>query len=276
MDSCVSNSAKKNTNAADLTVSLLQANPKAVNVAERLQHLENAVARAAKSDADVLVCPELFLSGYGSANRARELAEAGDGPFAKEVATIARQAEIAIAYGYPEFVDGTIYNSARVIEPDGNLLQNYRKCQLPIGFERECFESANQLGIFTFKGVKCSCIICYDVEFPEIVRNLAKNGVELILAPTALNTKWSIVAEKMIPTRALENGIYLAYSNYAGTADQHTFAGLSCLVGPNGQEIVRGGQEPGVFTGTIETSIEIENKRQIQYMNDLRNGVTLA
>ena len=82
--------------------------------------------------------------------------------------------------------------------------------------------------------------ICYDVEFPEAVRALALAGAELIAVPTALIRPFDIVARAIVPARAFENQVYVAYAGMCGSEAGLGYCGLSCIVGPDGQDRARG------------------------------------
>jgi predicted amidohydrolase len=79
------------------------------------------------------------------------------------------------------------------------------------------------------------------VEFPEAVRHLALAGAELVLVPTALpdTPDAAFIAEKVVPVRAFENGIAIAYANHAGGDGRFGYAGLSCIAFPNGSDGAR-------------------------------------
>ena len=82
---------------------------------------------------------------------------------------------------------------------------------------------------------RIAIIICYEVEFPESLRQAAQNGAQLLLVPTALGADWGVVAEHVVPTRAFENGVWLAYADHAGTCGDLSFYGGSRVVDPFGQ-----------------------------------------
>jgi predicted amidohydrolase len=96
-------------------------------------------------------------------------------------------------------------------------------------------------------------LICYDIEFCEPARLLALHGATVLLVLTALadNGKLDLIPTCVVPTRALENHCWLIYSNHAGrrTPDDDndaailSFRGLSAIIGPDGQELVRAGSE---------------------------------
>ena len=183
--------------------------------AARLAELGIRAAEAARAGADLVLFPELFASGYYIGPYCDQ-AEPRDGHFAAEAARIAAANGIAVAYGYVERDGGTIYNSAIAIGATGETIGEHRKLAIPPGIEDGQFAAGVGCRLFTFQGVRVALLICYDVEFAECARHVAAQGAELILAPTALGAEWVWVREKMIPTRAFENGVFLAYANHAG------------------------------------------------------------
>ena len=106
-----------------------------------------------------------------------------------------------------------------------------RKLAIPPGFEWDYFSPGQGCYLFTYKCFKITTLICYDAEFSETVRHVAAQGADLVLVPTALGTDWDWAGEKMMPTRAFENGVFFAYANGVGTQDGITFLSKSVIVG---------------------------------------------
>lgn len=113
-----------------MRVALYQCPPLPLDVAGNLKRLHKLAHEA--SGADVLVLPEMFLTGYNiGAEAVGALAEAQNGPSAHAIAELARSAKLAILYGYPERAeDGQIYNAVQLIDANGQRLCNYRKTHL--------------------------------------------------------------------------------------------------------------------------------------------------
>src|SRR5436190_16078563 len=84
----------------------------------RLDHL----LRSQAGELDLVVCPELYLSGYNVGEDIQRLAESQTGAFSNAMAALARKWEIALIYGYPERVDSKIYNSAICIDSKGAII----------------------------------------------------------------------------------------------------------------------------------------------------------
>ncbi len=193
--------------------------------------------RMAGQDLDLVLCPELFATGYDPAADYDALAEAPDGPFGQRMAELARMTGVAVAYGYPERGEDGVYNSAALIGTDGALLANHRKrLQSPQSFEERAFLNGPEVTVADVAGLRVAMIICYEVEFPESLRQAARGGAQLVLVPTALGAAWGVVAEKVVPTRAFENGVWLAYADHAGALGDTGFYGGSRIVAPDGEE----------------------------------------
>src|SRR5918994_3472563 len=180
-----------------MRVAIFQGPAEAGSVARNLRALEERAAAAAGSGADLLICPEMFLSGYaiGAAAAAR-LAEPADGPAFACAAAIARKTGLALLYGYPERgPGGAIYNAVRLVGRDGQGLANYRKCHLFGDLDRGMFRAGSGLSaVVDLDGVRIGLLICYDVEFPESVRLLALTGADLVAVPTALMDPFEVLA----------------------------------------------------------------------------------
>ncbi|MEQ8667517.1 MAG: carbon-nitrogen hydrolase family protein [Rhodospirillales bacterium] len=225
-------------------------------------------ARALAGGNDLLVCPEVFVSGYDVGGDLHRYAEAADGDFAGRVSALARETGMAIVYGYPERDGDTVFNSALAIGADGATLANHRKTLLPPGFEADYFAADGGLTLFTVKGVRIAVIICYEAEFPETVRNVAKLGAEVVCVPTALVEQWDQVAQRVIPTRAFENGVYLLYANHAGREGRSAYYGGSCIADPWGRDVARAGPEPVVLTATIDAATVHAAQARLPYLRD--------
>ncbi len=236
--------------------------------AERLQRLDRTLA-AHGSELDLVVCPELFLSGYNVGDKIRQLAEPQGGPFALAAAALAKKHRTALIYGYPEQADAVIYNAAACIDRDGRIIAHHRKLRLPNAFEKSYFATGDAYTLFQLRGWSIAILVCYDVEFPEAVRACAARGAQLVVAPTALMSEWAFVARSMIPTRAFENRFFVAYANYCGREGSFEYLGESCFAGPDGR-VIAGGSTEALVTAELDPA-EIATARQaLTYLEDCK------
>jgi predicted amidohydrolase len=161
-----------------------------------------------------------------------------------------------------------LYNSASCIGPDEGELVNQRKLAIPPGFELDYFSAGQGCNLFTCKGFKIATLICYDDEFAETVRHVAAQGADLVLVPTALGADWDWVAEKVIPTRAFENGIFFAYANGVETQGEMTFLGKSVIAGPSGTEPSRAGSDPEILHAALDLPLVAKAQSRLPYLAD--------
>jgi 5-aminopentanamidase len=238
-----------------------------------LAALERTAAAAAKAGAALLLCPECWLCGYHIGDAVKRLAEEPGGASAQRVAAIARQNGIAIAYGYAERdAQGTgAYNSAQVIGPTGQVLLHYRKTHLFGPAERSAYRPGDRIEPpFRFAGFTIGLLICYDVEFPEAVRTLALMGADLILVPTAQPLEYAMVAQCVLPARAVESQLCIAYCNHAGVENGLRYLGGSCLIGTNGRAVVTAGSGEALLIGELSVEARAETVRLFPYLADRR------
>lgn len=215
-----------------------------VGVAGNLDRLAVVAHDAAGQGAGLLVCPEMYLTGYDIGPEAvLRLAEPADGPSATRAAVIARTAGIALLYGYPELGDDRrVYNSALLLDRAGRRIANHRKTHLFGELDHDAFAPGDgPPTVANLDGLKLGILICYDLEFPENVRLLAMQGVELVAVPTANMVPYSFVLESLVPTRAYENHLFVAYVNRCGREGRLEYLGRSCIVGPDGLDLARAG-----------------------------------
>jgi len=236
---------------------------------ERLAALKRAIEGAGDERPDLMVCPELFMSGYNVGEAIGRLAEPLDGPFAQAVAALARAAGTALHYGYPERDGKVIYSAAACISPDGSLLANHRKLAIPPGFELDHLAPGDGATFFTLAGLSFAVLVCYDAEFPEAVRHAARAGVQCVLVPTALRDIWGVVAHKMMPTRAFENGVYVVYCNHAGAEGDFAYLGASCIASPTGEDLARAGAGQEVIAARLDAASVAAAQERLPYHRDL-------
>ncbi|MGN6290673.1 MAG: nitrilase-related carbon-nitrogen hydrolase, partial [Sphingopyxis terrae] len=171
-----------------------------------------------------------------------------EGRWHQEIAAIAAEAGLAILYGHPERSEGRVFNTATLVDRDGTVLARHRKTHLFGDLDRAVFAPGDALSaIADLDGTRVGVLICYDVEFPEAVRALALAGVDLVAVPTALMRPEEIVARTLVPARAYENQVYVAYANRIGTEGDLDYCGESCVVAPDGEELARAGTEEALL-----------------------------
>lgn len=254
-----------------MRLALYQCPPLPLDIDANLQRLQDALDQSAGND--LLVLPEMFLTGYNIGLEAvSRLAQARDGSAAQRIATMARAAGIAIAYGYPERgQDGAIYNAVQVFDAQGRSLCNYRKTHLFGELDRGMFSpGADDFPVFELNGWKLGVLICYDLEFPENTRRLALAGADLILVPTANMRPYEFIAELTVRVRAHENQCYVVYANYCGHEEHIEYCGLSSIVAPDGMQIAGAADDETLLMASLDQRVLIESRANTPYLRDRR------
>ncbi|WP_338899369.1 carbon-nitrogen hydrolase family protein [Streptomyces sp. TG1A-60] len=257
-----------------MRTALLQSSGRPGSVVANLTMLDEAAERAAAAGAGLVVAPEMFLTGYAIGDDTERLAEAADGDSADAVAEIAVRHGVAIAYGYPERDGEAVYNSAQLVSADGVRLADYRKTHLFGCFERDHFTAGERSVVQAdLGGLRVGIMICYDVEFPENVRAHALAGTDLLVVPTAQTHPFQFVAESMIPVRAFENQMYVAYVNRVGREGEFEFVGLSTLAGPDGVARTRAGRDEELVLADVDPVLLAASREANPYLEDRRPGL---
>ncbi|MFJ6835319.1 carbon-nitrogen hydrolase family protein [Streptomyces sp. NPDC091209] len=268
-----------------MRTALLQSSGRPGSIVENLKVLDEAAGRAAAAGAGLIVTPEMFLTGYAIGDDIARLAEPADGDSADAVAEIATRHGVAVAYGYPEREAGhgegspadggaNVFNSVQLISADGTRLANYRKTHLFGCFERDHFTPGEQTVVQAeLNGLRVGLMICYDVEFPENVRAHALAGTDLLLVPTAQMHPFQFVAESVVPVRAFENQMYVAYVNRTGPEGEFEFVGLSSLASPDGIVRARAGRGEELVLADADPVLLAASRETNPYLKDRRPGL---
>ena len=225
---------------------------------------------AAARGADLLLLPELFLSGYNIGDQMQRLAEPADGPSAAAAGAIAAKAQLAILYGYPERSAEAVYNSALMLDKTGRQIVNYRKTHLWGDFERRQFRPGASAALVAFAGARFGIMICYDLDFPELARRYALEGADAILSLSATTAPYPVVPRRLIPARAYENRLFVAFCDRAGSEQGLAYAGESCVAAPDGEIVVVCGQDEELAVAEIDFGRYRQFRQDQRFTEDRR------
>jgi len=209
-----------------------------------LRKIERYIKRAKKKHAELIVFPELALTGYTCRDLVYELAESIPGPSVHQLEAIAKKENMHIVLGMLERsgkAQAVLYNTAVLISPEG-FIGRYQKMHLPthsVFEEKRYFRGGYQTPVFDTSIGKLGLIICYDVFFPEITRLLRLKGAQLVICISASPSVRRGFFEVLTTARALENTAFLAYVNLVGIEDGLQFWGGSRMIAPSGRIIAQ-------------------------------------
>lgn len=177
------------------------------------------IAEAARQKADLAVLPET-LTYYGTGKPMAECAEPIPGPSTEYFGALAKQHNLYIVAGLIERDRHLVYNTAALIGPDGQLVGKYRKVCLPRSEIAAGVQPGHEYPVFQTRFGKVGMMICYDGFFPEVARQLANNGAEVIAWPV-----WGC-NPLLAAARACENHVYLISSTYTGAERDWIISGV--------------------------------------------------
>jgi predicted amidohydrolase len=229
----------------NVTIALAQIASRVADKEYNIKLMEKKIKGASQKNADLVIFPELALTGYLCRDLLYELAEPlPKGPSVQRIEKIAERENVHVAFGMieqSEKVSAVLYNTAVLVGPSG-FLGKYRKMHLPTHSmfeEKRYFRPGFEIPAFKTSLGKIGMIICYDVYFPELTRILKLKGAQLIICISASPSTRRGFFEALTVARAIENTVFLAFTNLVGIEDGLQFWGGSRLVAPSGNVIAQ-------------------------------------
>jgi len=239
-------------------VASLNLSPEPGNVEDNL-FLAGRTITAAKRACPALewvVLPELFTSAYSGLAHVHQYAESAlEGESARFFTALARDLDVHIAYGFPEQLTlGGVSDSVNLVGPEEpGVLLTYRKRHLVrTTGEDLVFVPGAELPVVEAGGMRVALVVCWDLGFPEVVREAALTGAELILAPAGWREPWGAQYELSCAARALDNAVYLASANQIGVYPEAVFGASGGVYGPDGARVCEGVEVPGGILSAAE------------------------
>ncbi len=227
-----------------IKLALAQISSKRENKSNNLFKIEKLTLKAKQQGAELIIFPEMSLTGYVLLDEVYELAETIPGPSTQKIEDLAKKTGMHIVFGMPELSEksrATVFNTAVCYGPQG-LLGKYRKMYLPthsVFEEKRYFRPGYEVAAFPTELGNIGLTICYDVFFPEVYRLTRLKGAQLLICISASPAVRRSYFEILTSARALENTAFLAYVNLAGVEDGLQFWGGSRLVGPTGDVLAK-------------------------------------
>jgi len=250
-----------------LRISLAQLNPVAGDIEGNLDRARTALAEGRRAEADLVVLPEMFLSGYQLLDlsvrpaflrdcrrglEALALETVGSGPTLAIGAPVPAEAE-----GEPEQLGRGVYNAYHLLE-DGRIRASFAKHHRPnygVFDEKRLYLEGPAPGPVALKGCRVGFPICEDMWFPDVAETLEEAGAELFVIPNGSpydRGKYELRINHMV-SRVVETNRALIYLNMVGAQDDQVFDGGSFALNRGGKLAI---QMP-FFTEAIQT-IEVE------------------
>lgn len=255
-----------------MKIAVLQAEATVLDLEANLRVVDDAARRARQDGADLLLTPELFPCGYSPELVRQRLTAEDLRLIADRAAAIARRHGIALVYSAPrEGAGGRWHIAATLLDDAGRAVLSYDKVHLFGEEERRAFAPAEDAPqVVEHGGLRVSLLICYDVEFPESVRATSDQGAELLLVPTALGAGFAAVPNILLPARALESQVVIAYANHCGTESGLEFGGESVVAGADGSLLAHAGAGPDLVHAVVDSALVAAARERVPYLRDRR------
>ena len=206
-----------------------------------LAEWEIRAAKHAHPDLRWIVLPELFTCAYASLASVHRYAEdARGGRSARFFVRLARELDLYIAYGFPEKRLDGIADSVNLVGPEGVLATYAKKHLVRESGEHHVFVFGDGPVVVEAGGLRVALAVCWDLGFPEFVREAAVRGADLALAPAGWRDPFGPQYDLACAARALDNGIYVTSANQLGDYPGARFGSPGGVYGPNGLRVSEG------------------------------------
>ncbi len=220
-----------------MKIALAQINPVVGDLAGNRQMIADALAQAREQGAELLLTPELALSGYLPEDLL--LRRDFNRQIVQELDALTELTDgITLVVGHPLREGRLLYNAASVIR-DGRVQCVYRKFSLPnhtVFDEKRYFTSGSRACVFRLHGVRFGVSICADVWHPEAARAAADAGAQVLLVLNASPFHLDKQEERyrVVRDRIADTGMSVVYCNTVGGQDELVFDGGSFVMDRNG------------------------------------------
>jgi len=214
------------------------------------------------SPSDLAIFPELFLSGYRVGDRFHHLALRPGDPSWERLAALAKEHATTLVVGTPvqsEERRGELRNIALLFRPDGTTATQVKRYLPTFGpFEEGVpFTPSDVSHPLPWGHHSLGLAICYDTFFPEIFRTLALEGADLLAVLSASPVTSYALFAKLLPARAIENGLPVVYVNRVGVEDGIVFGGGSGVWDARGEPLAAE-ERPMTGLGPDERLLRVE------------------
>ena len=246
-----------------MKIAILQFKSELGKIEKNFATAEKMIKQA--KNADVLILPELWSTGYYP-TPVKNFADVDGEQTKKFICQLAKKYNVNIVAGSVIVeVEDNIFNRCIISNRNGEIIALYDKTHLfSFAEEEKIFTAGKNFSVFEIDGVKCGVIICYDLRFPEFVRKIALNDIEILFCPAAWSLRRLIPRQILTKARAIENQIFVVFANSSGKSE---------IINPAGNTIAELDTGQQILTADIDLS---ERKKVIEKMNLLtdRNKFT--
>ena len=237
-----------------MKISILQFKSELGNVQKNFKKAENFIEKAKTSDVTIL--PELWTTGYYP-EPIENFAEKNCETTTNFISKFAQKFSVNIIAGSIIAQENNkFFNRSLIFNREGKCLNSYDKTHLfSFAGEEKIFTAGNEIKTFELDGIKCGIAICYDLRFPEFIRKISLQGIEILFCPAAWSLKRNFPRKILTAARAIENQIFVVFANSAGNSE---------IINPLGETISEADIGDEILTADVDFDLR---KKIISKMN---------
>lgn len=236
-----------------LKIALGQLNIEYAQPEKNFAKVKHTIAEAANHNADVVVLPEMWNTGY-ALSRLGELADVAGQKTRKLLEKAAADYKVDIVGGsVATSKNGQYFNTTYIVDRTGKTISSYDKVHLfGLMSEDQYLTAGEKENYFTLAGVQGASFICYDLRFPEWIRTVARHGSEILYFPAEWPAERIPQWKRLLQARAIENQAFVIAVNRVGDDPNNHFNGHSIIVDPLGNILVDAGEAEQVCYGVVD------------------------
>ena len=265
-----------------IKVAVAQMNSIAGDVEANLNKVTALMRSAAHLNAQLVIVPETFTTGYDVADKLAEVSDTIPGHVTDKIGKLTRELNLYFYGSFLEKNNDKYYNTGVFISPQGEILAHYRKVHL-FSAEKEIFVPGDEPVIVETELGTFGLTICMDLLFPEYIRGLVLNGADYILNSTDWlrygpldEWQWQYKQTRALACiRALENTVCLAMACQWGKESEFTKFGHSCIVSPSGRILAGIEEGEGVVVQDLTMEGVAEWRQVASYLEDRKDHLDL-
>ncbi len=227
---------------------------------KNLDCILSCMLRSSKKGVDLLLFPECALTGY-ILKSISDFDNFNNDEILSAIEKIKKESirlDINVAFGTLVKRGESWFNSCYIATRKGDLFYQ-NKSHLPsVGADRFIQPEDSPLRVYNIDNYKVGIIICYEARFPEMGRSLSILGADIILNPTNYPKKSEKITDYILPTRAMENKVFILSANRCGVENEMEFLGKSTIYDTNGDILA---QADNQSDDIIHAEISVENAR---------------
>jgi len=253
-----------------MKVGLVQYNPDFENKNSNQKKIIKLI-ESVKTKINLFVFPEMTLTGYTMKIELSEELNTNSSPSLNFFSQLAREYSSFVIAGVIEKSFDTYFNTLIVINPKGDLIRKYRKIHLfSYANEDKFYSYGISASISKIENWQVGLSICYDLRFPELFREYALKGVELIVNIANWPDTRIEHYVHLLKARAIENQCYILGVNRVGKACNLNYNGMSSVFDPLGNEIAKVTDKEEIIICELDIEKVYKVRSDFPFLNDIK------